>query len=178
MQVRLLTLMTIFIWLGCIECRGDSISIPKIERITNRKDLLSEFNKLLVQMNHQQLSKDELLVRLAHHARLSAADGEVDGRIERFLRDIAEDRKFRYPMELCVRYAEEGVPVNGKTLRLPPHRVLYIHLLNHDRSSVNRERISLKITWISLMIATSPAPSQAPQKSRWSSGRGKSARRA
>lgn len=175
MQVSLLTLMTMFIWLGCMECRGDSISIPKHERITTRKDFLAEVNKVLVQMNHQQLSMDELLVRLAHHAWLSASDREVDGRIERFLKDIVENQKFRYPMELCVEYIGEGIPVNGKDLRLPPHYVLYVHLLNHTRGSVDRERIPLKITWISLMIATSPAPSPAPQKGRRSSGRGKAA---
>jgi hypothetical protein len=118
-----------------------------------RKQLLFAINIWMKQFHQTELTKDDLIVRVA--TRLNF--GEADPRVEELLECLLKDTRLTLPVDLWAEEQDDVLLQKGysshRKVSLPSHYVLSIRILNAPWGSKDRNGEALKITSWKIPIA-------------------------
>ncbi len=143
--------------------RSDINESKKEEIFRTPKELLFGVNAWMKQFNLPELTKQELIVRLADQQVYS----EAAPRAEYLLEHIVENKRFELPVELRVEHVDDITLSeqysSRKRLRLPAHYTLAIQILNVPwNSSLDKYGQQMKVNFTNVIIAHAFAPSPLP----------------
>jgi hypothetical protein len=136
---------------------ADISCVWKLRPINDRKQLLAAVNTALLQRHHAPMTLDELIVCAGEEASYRWEDQDLPPLVRDFLQSLVRGKKFPHPVELWASYADwirvAGSTDSPKSLFVPKHYTIEIHLRPLPLGAKDRQGQDLKIGWETIVVA-------------------------